>query len=308
MALQQGERPGGTSLTIARAGGLPAIDFFPGYTMPNIGYFHPQIVHFVIAGAGLGIFFRWLSLTGRLTWTDRAATALILIGTAAAFLAVKSGTDAHGAAERIPGVVRAVQLHEDAGEDTRNLLLFIAALELVALVPAVAKWRKLVLAGSAVVGLAGAYEIYDVGRLGGELVYSYAGGVGIRSGDSTDVNRLVLAAMYDRAQLDRTQKNADGAARGFAELAARFPADTAVQLLAVESLLLDKKDFAGAMAALARIPAPPESDRMRTRYEMIRADAFIGMGQKDSARAILAALAGRFPANKRITDRLDKLK
>jgi len=276
--------------------------------MPNIGSFHPQIVHFVIAGAGLGIFFRWISLTGKLAWTDRAATALILIGTVAAWFAVTSGADAHGVAERIPGVAQAVRLHEDAGHDVRNVLLLIAALELVALIPAVAKWRRLVLAGSAIVGVGGAYELYDVGKLGGELVYSYAGGVGTRSGDSTDVNRLVLAAMYDRAQLYRTQKNSDGAAQAFAELAARFPADPSVQLLAVESLLQDKKDFAGALAQLARIPAPPDSDRMRPRYEMARADAFIGMGQKDSARTILTALAAKFPTNKRITDKLDKLK
>jgi uncharacterized membrane protein len=276
--------------------------------MPNIGSFHPQIVHFVIAGAGLGIFFRWISLTGKLAWTDRAATALILIGTVAAWFAVTSGADAHGVAERIPGVAQAVRLHEDAGHDVRNVLLLIAALELVGLVPAVAKWRRLVLAGSAIVGVGGAYELYDVGKLGGELVYSYAGGVGTRTGDSTDVNRLVLAAMYDRAQLYRTQKNPDGAAQAFTELAARFPADPSVQLLAVESTLQDKKDFAGALAQLARIPAPPDSDRMRPRYEMARADAFIGMGQKDSARTILTALAARFPTSKRITDKLDKLK
>jgi len=276
--------------------------------MPNLGYYHPQIVHFVIAGAGLGIFFRWLSFTGKLKWTDGAATALILLGTAAAVFAVTSGSDAHGAAERIPGVTQAVQLHEHAGEDARNVLLAIALLEIVAVVPALSKWRRFILAGSAVVGVAGAYEIYDAGRLGGEIVYVYAGGVGTRSGDSTDVNRLVLAAMYDRAQLDRTQKNAEGAAREFAELAAKFPADQSVQLLGVESLIQDKQDFAGALAALARIPAPPDSDRVHTRYDMDRADALVGAGQKDSARAILTALAARFPTNKRVQDKLGKLK
>ena len=276
--------------------------------MPNLGYYHPQIVHFVIAGAGLGIFFRWLSFTGKLKWTDGAATALILLGTAAAVFAVTSGSDAHGAAERIPGVTQAVQLHEHAGEDARNVLLAIALLEIVAVVPALSKWRRFILAGSAVVGVAGAYEIYDAGRLGGEIVYVYAGGVGTRSGDSTDVNRLVLAAMYDRAQLDRTQKNAEGAAREFAELAAKFPADQSVQLLGVESLIQDKQDFAGALAALARIPAPPDSDRVHTRYDMDRADALVGAGQKDSARAILTALAARFPTNKRVQDKLGRLK
>jgi uncharacterized membrane protein len=276
--------------------------------MPNLGYYHPQIVHFVIAGAGLGILFRWLSFTGKVAWADGAASALILLGTAAAWFAVMSGADAHGAAERIPGVAQAVQLHEDAGHDARNVLLVIAVLELGALVPALGKWRRMILVGSAIIGVGGAYEIYNVGRLGGELVYAYAGGVGIRSGDSTDVNRLVLAAMYDRAQLDRTQKNADGAARTFAALAAQFPNDQSVQLLAVESLLQDKQDFAGALAALARIPAPPDSDRTRMRYDMDRADALAGTGQKDSARVILTALATRFPTSKRIKDKLDRLK
>lgn len=276
--------------------------------MPNLGYYHPQIVHFVIAGAGLGILFRWISMTGKITWTSGAASTLILLGTVAAWFAVMSGADAHGAAERIPGVAQAVQLHEDAGHDARNVLLLIALLEVAALVPVLGKWRRMILAASAVVGLGGAYEIYSVGRLGGELVYAYAGGVGIRSGDSTDVNHLLLAAMYDRAQLDRTQKNADGAARAFAELAAKFPGDASVQLLQVESLLQDKKDFTGALAGLARIPAPADSDRMSTRYKMDRADALAGAGQADSARAILTALVAKFPTSKRIKDKLDKLK
>ena len=55
--------------------------------MPNLAEFHPQIVHFVVAGAGLGIFFRWVSLTGKLKWTDQAATALIVIGAVAGWFA-----------------------------------------------------------------------------------------------------------------------------------------------------------------------------------------------------------------------------
>jgi uncharacterized membrane protein len=276
--------------------------------MPDIGPFHPQIVHFVIAGAGLGIFFRWVSLTGKLSWTGPAATTLILIGTVAAFLAVRSGDNAHGVVQRIPGVENAVRAHEDAGNDAQNILFVIAALEIVALVPAVAKWRRGVLVTSAVVGLGGAYEIYDAGHLGGELVYSYAGGVGVRSGDSTDVNRLMLAAMYDRAQLDRTQKNSAAAAQAFADLAVRFPSDPAVRMLAVESLLQDRNDPAAALAALNQIPAPPDSARTFTRYEMDRADAMLGIGQKDSARAILTTLSQKFPKSRQIKDRLDKLK
>ena len=57
----------------------------------------------------------------------------------------------------------------------------------------------------------------------------------------------------------------------------------------------DKKDYHGALAALGRIPAPADSDRTRMRYDMDRADALAGAGQKDSARVILTALAARFP-------------
>lgn len=276
--------------------------------MPNIGYFHPEIVHFVVAGALLGIFFRWVSLTGKLTWTNGAAAALIIIGAVAAWFAVKSGADAHGAVERIPGVGRAVQLHEDAGHDARAVLTVLAAIEIVALLPFLAKWRRYVLIASGLVGIAGAYEVYNVGHLGGEIVYAYAGGVGIRSGDSTDVNQMVLSAMYDRAQLYRTQKNSAGAADEFAKMAEQFPADQTVQLLAVESLMQDKKDFTGALAALKKIPAPADSDRTRTRYDTDRADAFTGAGQTDSARVILTALAKKFPTSKRIQDKLAKLK
>lgn len=276
--------------------------------MPNIGYFHPEIVHFVVAGALLGIFFRWVSLTGKFAWTNGAAAALILIGTVAAWFAVTSGADAHGAVERIPGVARAVQLHEDAGHNMRNVLLFLSALEIVALIPPLAKWRRYVLVASGIVGVVGAYEVYNVGHLGGEIVFAYGGGVGIRSGDSTDVNRMMLAAMYDRAQLYRAQKNSAGAADEFAKLAAQFPADQSVQLLAAESLIQDKKDFTGALAALKRMPTPGDSDRTRTRYETDRADAFAGAGQTDSARVILTDLAKRFPTSKRIQDKLAKLK
>ncbi len=121
--------------------------------------------------------------------------------------------------------------------------------------------------------------------------------------------------MYDRAQLFRTQKNADGAAAAFAKLAAPVPADEPVQcrLLAAESLIQDKEEGfsrraggtlerdAGARETTGRPP-------MRTRYETDRADAFVGTGQTDSARTILTALAARFPTSKRIQDKLAKLK
>jgi uncharacterized membrane protein len=274
----------------------------------SIGYYHPQIVHFVIAGLLLGILFRWVSLTGKLAWTDRAATTLLVIGAIAAFFAVMSGTQTHELAERIPGVARAVQEHEDAGHDVRNLFLVIAAIEIIALVPGLLAFRKWLLLASAALCAWGAYEVYDVGRLGGDLVYSYAGGVGERSGDSTDVNNVVRAALYNRALLDREQKNSAAAAQDFAELATRFPGDQQVQLAYIGSLVQDKKDPAAALAALGKYPAPPDSSRMWGRWQMTRADVFEAAGQSDSARAALQALVKRFPNSQRLKARLEKLK
>jgi uncharacterized membrane protein len=280
----------------------------PAMPHPDIGYFHPQIVHFVIAGLGLGILFRWLSVTGKWPWTDRAATTLILLGTLASVFAVMSGTQTHELAERIPGVAAAVQAHEDAGHDVRNFFLVIAALEIAALIPALAKWRRWIIIASAVGCVWGAYDIFDAGQKGGVLVYSFAGGVGERSGDSVDVNFVVRSALYDRALLDRQQKNAGGASQEFEELARRFPNDAGIQLAAAQSLLEDKKDPAAAMAALGKIAVPPDTSRLFGRYQMARADAFVGLGQTDSARAILTAMAAKFPQSQRIKDKLAKLK
>lgn len=276
--------------------------------MPNIGFYHPQIVHFVIVGAGIGLFFRWVSLTGKVKWTDGAAVSLIVMGTIAAWASVQSGTDAHGVAERIPGAVRAVQVHEEEGIELRNLLSVIALLELALLVPALAKWRKYGLMATAALGVWGAFGIYETGKLGGELVYSYAGGIGTRSGDSTDINRLVMAATYDRAMLSRTQKNDAGAAAGFAELAAKFPEDKTVQIMNAESMITDKKDFAGATAALAKMGPPPDTARTYNRYQIARANAYFGAGKKDSARMVLEPLAAKMPTNKRIQDLMEKAK
>jgi uncharacterized membrane protein len=276
--------------------------------MPDIGYYHPQIVHFVIAGLSLGILFRVLSVTGKLPWTDRAATAIILLGTVAAVFAVQSGTDTHQLSERIPGAAAAVQAHEDAGKDLRNLFLFISAIEIAALIPALAKWKKYLIMASAAICLWGAYEVYDVGRLGGIVVYSFAGGVGERTNDTTDVNHTMVAALYNRALLDREQKNSAAAAQEFEELARRFPNDQEIQLAYAQSLIIDKKDGAAAMAQLAKIPMPPDTARAWSRYQSTRADAFVAMGQTDSARVILTALVAKFPQSQRLKDKLAKLK
>src|SRR6266850_5611435 len=102
--------------------------------MPNIGSYHPIIVHFAIALLVIGVIFRWIWLTGRAPFTGPAAATLILAGAVAALLAVHSGTDAHGPVERIPGVRQAVIDHEEAGEWARNVFLLVAVFEIAALI------------------------------------------------------------------------------------------------------------------------------------------------------------------------------
>ena len=278
--------------------------------MPNLASFHPQIVHFAIALLCVGVLFRWISLTGRAAWTGPAAAVLLLVGTVSAVLAVQSGTDAHGPVERVPGARAAVIEHEDWGKRTRNIFLIVAALEIGALALArrSARVTKGLTIASAVVGLAGGFALYEAGEHGGELVYSYAGGVGIRSGDTTDVSRLLMAGLYHSAQAARTRHDSAAAAELFAEMARRFPGDTTVQFLAIESLVRDRNDGKAALAALARVTVPAGDQRLRLRYGFLKTDAFLAAGRSDSARATLEQLARDFPENSRIRDRLTQIK
>lgn len=275
--------------------------------MPSIASFHPQIVHFVIALLSVGVLLRWVSLTGRFEWTRSAAAFLLIAGTVGAIAAVRSGNDAHGPVERVPGARTAVQEHEDWGHRTRNVFLVVGALELLALALAQKPVRRWVYVGSALVGLAGGVCLYEAGEHGGDLVYNYAGGIGIRSGQAADIDRLLVAGLYQKAMADRKAGDSSSAAVLIGELVARYPGDTDIQLLGVESLLTDKKDPKAALAALQRLPALPDSSRARTRRDMLAADVYAGAGHLDSARAILTRLAAQFPQSQRIKDKLAHL-
>ena len=278
--------------------------------MPNIGEYHPSIVHFAVALLVVGVIFRWLSLTGRAAFAGPAAATLLLAGTVAAVAAVHSGLDAHGPVERIPGARQAVVDHEEAGIWARNVFLVIAALELVALG---ARRRYLNVArgalwGSAVVGIFGVAALVKAASRGGDLVYSYAGGVGIRSGDTADVSRLYLAGLYQAAQQARTRHDSAGAAQLFAELQHRFPDDTTVRLLAIESLVRDRNDGRAALSALSRVSVRPDDRRLRLRVGFLKADAYLAVGKVDSARTTLEQLQRDFPdMQQRIESRLQSL-
>src|SRR6266567_4135728 len=196
--------------------------------MPNIGAYHPIIVHFAIALLTLGVVFRWVSLTGRAPFT-----------------------------------------------------------------------------GPAVVGIFGFAAILKAADKGGDLVYEYAGGVGIRTGDTADVNRLYLAGVYQAAQQARALHDSTRAAALFTQLEREFPTDTNVRLLAIESLLRDRDNARAALTALARFPMRPDDRRLQLRVGFLKADAYAAVGKPDSARVVLERLGSAYPdMQARINERL----
>ena len=273
---------------------------------PNFAATHPQVVHFVVALLIIGVLFRLVALSGKVKWTGPAATTLLVMGGIAAWVAAKSGTAAHGPVERIPGARDAVVEHEEWGERTRNVFVGVAALELVALALGAGAART-VRAVSGLAGLAGLFVLYEAAEHGGELVYAYAGGVGIRSGNPEDVGRLLTAGLYNESQVARKAGKGDDANRLIQMLVERNPTDLTTRLMWAESLLLDKKDATAALTALDSIQVKQDDARFRPRHDMLVADALRQPGHCDSARAVLQATATQFPANVRVKAKLDSL-
>ena len=198
--------------------------------------------------------------------------------------------------------------HEELGERARNIFLVVTALEIAGLALAQRPWRRWVLGASGVIGLGGLLVVAEAAEHGGDLVYRYAGNVGLRSGDPADVQRLLLAGLYQQAMQDRAAQRPEEAAQTVEQLAARFPADPAIQLLRAESEVLDRKNGPAALAVLAGMAMPPDNPQLRTRFGLIKADAFVAAGLPDSARATLQALSQAFPTNQRIKQRLEQLR
>ena len=277
--------------------------------MTDIAAFHPQIVHFVVGTLIIGVIFRWISLTGKAAFTRPAAATLLIAGAAAAVAAAQSGSQAHERAERMPGVRAAVQSHEDAGDWTRDVFLVVGGLEIVGLfLSRREQWRGYVEIASAVVGLAGIGALYKAAERGGDLVYSYAGGVGLRTGNPDDVGRLLNAGLFNQAMLARSEHRNAEADSLISELARRNPASVDVQLVAAQSLMTDRKDPRAALAALDRIVVPDSQAFLRMRIAFTKADVYAAAGMKDSARAVLTKLMAQNPDNPRIRQRLERLK
>ncbi len=283
--------------------------------MPLIAQIHPQVVHFVIALLFVGVIARVVTilplgaLGKKLGFAGPMAALLIVLGTIASLVAVKSGDEAHGPPERVPGARNAVVEHEEWGERARNVFLVVAALELLAIAlyakPA-AKWLKV---GSAVVGLGGLFVLYEAAEHGGEVVYAYAGGVGIRSGDTTDVRRLLVAGLHHNIQADRAAGRREDAARLVAELDRRMPGDPTVRWIVLESRIADLGDAAGALAALDSITLGADDNRGKLQKGLLTARALEAVGARDSAIRVLEALAATLPQlQPRIQPELERLR
>jgi uncharacterized membrane protein len=277
--------------------------------MPDIAVYHPQIVHFVIAlfFVGLGIrIFSWFLWP---TWTRPAGALLLILSAIAAVAAVKSGDDAHGPVERIPGARDIVEHHEERGERARNLMLVIAGLELVALaLGSREKAQKGVHLVSGLFGLYVGYSLYEAAEHGGEIVYEYGGGPGLRSNDTTDIRRLLVAGLHAQALRDREAGRSEEAARLTDELVRRMPGDENVAFLAIESKIKDRKDPQGALADLAAISYPADNARLVIRHSILTAEAWKAMGMQDSANAILESLRQKYPENAGVQRAIESLK
>jgi uncharacterized membrane protein len=275
--------------------------------MPDLGPLHPQVVHFVIALGLVGILLRIVSLFAKPSWPSPAAATLVLLAAGASVVAAKSGTDAHEHSERIPGVRLAVQNHEHWGERTRNVLLGLAAIELLGLVLASSRAARPIRLAAAAGGVVAGTFIYKASDLGGHIVYQYAGGVGTRSGKPADIEHLLVAGLFYAARKDRDSGRPDDAARMIEELSRRMPQDTAVRFLLIESKVRDRKDPAAALLDLGQYPVPANS-RFATRHGLLTAEALVAAGKVDSARVILTGLSQRFPQNQAVKTALDKLR
>ncbi len=272
--------------------------------MPDLGFYHPIVIHFAIGLLTGGVLLRGLSLTRRGASVGPAAVTLILLATAATLIASQSGEDAHVAVEAAPGVAAAVRAHQQWGERTRNVALLVGGLELLTLAlrgRPIVRTMSFVSAG---LGLVAFLCVLQTGKLGGELVYGHAGGVGIRSGDPGDVAQLFLAGLFRQAELDEKAGRAEDAASLLEIAAQRFPSDPGVQVRAAEARLEDRNDPAGALEILGRLRPISDEPRLRFRRGWLTADALDALGRQPEARAVLERLRAEFPENTRLRGRL----
>ena len=274
----------------------------------DLGAYHPHIVHFVVALGLVGVVLRLVSLTGIMRWTRPAGTLLLVLTAIASYVAVKSGHEAHEEVERIPGVGGAVRAHEELGEETRNLFIAVAVVDLIGLAMTRREnLQRIIFAISGVGGIIASVILVKAADKGGNLVYSYVGGPGLRTGDPADVHRLLIAGLYEGAEAARKEGKHDQAARLTDELVASSPDDPGMKLLAAESAIRDRQDPRGALAILDSIQPAQDNKRLILQKASTQSEAYRALQMPDSANAVLDDLLRRYPDDpflKRMVDRM----
>jgi uncharacterized membrane protein len=271
--------------------------------MMDLGYWHPVVIHFVIAWLVAGVVLRDLSFVGRAPFPSQAASLFLVLGGVFALLAWWTGESASLVALRVPWAVAAVESHRSWGEWTVWLFSLVGVLEAVAFfLYKRGKERPVVLA-SAGLGTLGLVLLITTANKGETVVYSYAGGVGFRSSDAVDRDRLFLAGAFNLLDADRRDGRPGDAARLLEEMFRRYPGDPDVQLLLAESKLLDMKDPAAALETLGRISVPKEDRRLRLRHGVLLVDALLKKGQREAAGAALQSLRTDFPDDPEVLKR-----
>jgi uncharacterized membrane protein len=272
--------------------------------MMDPAYWHPVVVHFVIAWLVAGVVLRGLSFLGRAPFSSQAASLFLVLGGILGLLAWWTGESASLAALQVPWAAAAVESHRSWGEWTVRLFFVVGVLEAVAFFLHRRGRERPVLLASAGLGTLGLVLLVTTANKGETVVYSYAGGVGLRSGDAADRDRLFLAGAFKLLDADRKDGRPGDAARLLEEMFRRYPGDIDVQLLLAESKLLDMKDPAAALETLGRISVPKEDRRLRLRHGLLLVDALLKKGQREAAGAALQTLRTDFPDDPEVQKRL----
>jgi len=155
------------------------IDFPP---IPTWDGLHPLIIHFPIAL----LMVVPLLIVAAMIWRDNrkgvlvAALGLMVLGTAATWIAVSSGEAAGRLAERSPEINAVLEHHEELGETVRTVFtvltgvfaILLAGPRLLRRVPSL-KVQTAVLAAFLVVWGAGTLVLVNTAHNGGRLVHEF---------------------------------------------------------------------------------------------------------------------------------------
>jgi thioredoxin-like negative regulator of GroEL len=112
--------------------------------------------------------------------------------------------------------------------------------------------------------------------------------------------------LYNESREARKTKNYNDAAMLVAEMRRRWPNDTSIRFLGVESLM-DRKQYRPALTALDSLSFGPK-DRNVTRKATMQADAYLALNKPDSAKAVLTPVVAANPQNTRLKAKLDSIK